>query len=269
VALHVRRAGPADLDDVAALTRRTRHQLAAWEPTYWRMGEGADELHPLWLGHLLGAADAVARVVVERDEVVACGICVRQPAQWFADDLATLADERWADAGRLLLTQIEERPALTCVPARDRHRIDAAREAGWEHVSDYRTLLVDPAPAAGDGSTTTDPPPADVPPPPPHTFGGPVDPTAAGALVVHDGTGLAVGSPPVLPPPIYDPGGTSSVVDRVVGGDPGRLLDRITTAAAAAGVGQLIVVCGTGDDDLRGALDERHAGHPVEVHRAP
>jgi hypothetical protein len=110
-----------------------------------------------------------------------------------------------------------------------------------------------------------------VPPASPHTFGGPVDPTAPGAIVVTDadGEGVAVASPPVPAPPIYDASGTSCVVDRVTGPDPGRLLDRVAAAAAAAGAIQLIVVCATTDDELRSALDARGADHPVEVHRAP
>jgi hypothetical protein len=269
VPLHVRRATPGDLDTVAALTRHHRHQLAAWEPTFWRAAEGADELHPLWLGHLLRSSDAVARVVLDGDDVVACGICVRQPAQWFADDLATATDDRWADAGRLLLEHIEERPAVTCVPHRDRLRAAAATEAGWEHVSDYRTLRLDPGPAEATRPTTTTARSTDLPAPPPHTFGGPVDLAAPGAVVVDDGQGVAVASPPLPAPPIYDPGGTSCVVDRVAGPDRAGLLDRVAAAAAAAGAAQLIVVCAAGDDELRQALDERGAGHPVEVHRAP
>jgi hypothetical protein len=262
VPLHVRRATPDDLDTVAALTRHHRHQLAAWEPTFWRAAEGADELHPLWLGHLLRSSDAVARVVLDGDDVVACGICVRQPAQWFADDLATA---RWADAGRQLLEGMDERPLLTCVPHRDRARVAAVGGAGWEHVSDYRTLPLEP----GGDVPHPGPPPASVPAPPPHTFGGPVDLAAPGAIVVSDDGGVAVASPPVPAPPVYDPGGLSCVVDRVVGDDRGRLLDLVAAAAAAAGAGQLIVVCETGDEPLRRALDERGAGHPVEVHRAP
>ena len=250
MALQVRRATPDDLDAVAGLTRRKRHQLADFEPSFWRTAEGADDVHPLWLAHLLTSGDAVARVVIDGDEVVACGICVPQPGQWFADDLATAADDRWADAGRLLLEHIDERPALTCVPHRDRAQAAAASEAGWEHVSDYRTLRLDPA-GSDDGAptATTAPPPADGPP---HTFPGPLDPTV-----------------PVAAPPVYDPGGTSCIADRVAGPDRGRHLDELARAAAAAGAGQLIVVCGVGDDALRAALDERGAGHPVEVHRAP
>jgi hypothetical protein len=250
MALHVRRATADDLDAVAVLTRRNRHQLAAWEPDFWRMAEGADQLHALWLAHLLTSSDAVARVVVDDGEVAACAICVRQPAQWFADDLATATDERWADAGRLLLEHIGERPVLTCVPHRDGARATAVRDAGWAHVSDYRTLRLDRARHDGPQPAETTPPPGALPPPA-HTF-GPVDPTV-----------------PVPAPPVYDPGGTSCIADRVVGPDRGRLLDRMATAAVAAGATQLIVVCAAGDDELRDALDERGAGHPVQVHQAP
>ena len=266
VALQVREAGPDDLDDVAALTRRNRHRLAAWEPTFWRMAEGADELHPLWLAHLISSTDAVARVVVDDDAVVACAICVRQPGQWFADDLAIATDERWADAGALLLRSLVERPLLTCVPTRDRARAHATAAAGWEHVADYRTLRLEAPTGPRLARTTTAAPP---PPPAPHTFAGAVDPTGAGAIVVSDGRGIAVASAPLPAPPVYDPGGTSCVVDRVVGPEPGDLLDEVAAAAAEAGAGQLIVVCGTADDGLRRALDDRGAGHPVEVHRAP
>jgi hypothetical protein len=262
--LRVRGAGRDDLDAIAGLTRRNRHQLAAWEPDFWRVASGADDLHPVWLGHLLTSPDAVARVVVDEDEVLACGVAVRQPAQWFADDLA-VAPDRWADAGLALLGAMEERPLLTCVPHRDRPRAAAVAEAGWTHVSDYRTLRLEPQ--QGAAPRPPDPAPT-VRPASPHTFGGPVDPAAPGAIVVTDGGGVAVASPPVPAPPIYDPGGTSCVVDRVAGPDPDRLLDQVAAAAAAAGAGQLIVVCATEDDRLRRALDRRGAGHPVEVHRA-
>jgi hypothetical protein len=266
MALQLREARPDDLDDVAALTRRNRHQLAAWEPSYWQMAQNADELHPLWLAHLLTSADAVARVVVDGGAVVACAICVRQPGQWFADDLATATDERWSDAGTLLLRALDERPLLTCVPTKDRPRVAAAGDAGWAHVADYRTLRLEAPTGPRLARTTTAAPP---PPPAPHTFGGAIDPTDPGAIVVSDGRGIAVASAPLPAPPVYDPGGTSCVVDRVVGPEPGDLLDEVAAAAAEAGAAQLIVVCGTGDDALRRALDDRRAGHPVEVHRAP
>jgi hypothetical protein len=270
--LDVRRAGPGDLDAIAALTRSLRHRLGEWEPGFWRPAAGADELHPLWLGHLLGTGEAPARVATRRGEVVGCAFSVRQPGQWFVDDVAVAADGDWADAGAALLAAVAERPALTCVPRADRARAAATAAAGWEHVSDYRLQAVpDPGPGVQQGGPAEpgDPPPAAGLPAPPHTFGGPFDPAAPGALVVAGPAGSAVGSPAVAAPPVYDPGRTTCVVDRVAGPDLPALLDAVTAAAGALGARQLVVVCGAGDPALRAALDERRFRHPVEVFRAP
>lgn len=266
----VRRAGPGDLDAIAALTRRLRHRLSGWEPGFWRRAAGADELHPLWLGHLLGTGETPARVATRGGEVVGCAFSVRQPGQWFVDDVAVASDGDWADAGAALLAAVAERPALTCVPRVDRARAAATTAAGWEHVSDYRLQAVPgPGPRPAGPAGPADPPPAAGLPAPPHTFGGPFDPEAPGALVVAGPAGSAVGSPAVAAPPVYDPGGTTCVVDRVAGRDLPALLDAVAAAAAALGARQLVVVCGAGDAALRAALDERRFRHPVEVFRAP
>ena len=268
--LDVRRAGPGDLDAIAALTRRLRHRLGEWEPAFWRVAAGADELHPLWLGHLLGTGEAPVRVATRGGEVVGCAFSVRQPGQWFVDDVAVASDGDWAEAGAALLAAVTERPALTCVPRADRARAEATAAAGWEHVSDYRLLAIpDRVTRPAEPARPADPPPAAGLPAPPHTFGGPFDPAAPGALVVAGPAGSAVGSPAVAAPPVYDPGGTTCVVDRVAGPDLPVLLDAVVAAAAALGARGLVVVCGAGDTALRAALDERRFRHPVEVFRAP
>jgi hypothetical protein len=266
----VRRAEPGDLDAVAALTRRARHRLSEWEPGFWRRAARADELHPLWLGHLLDTGEAPARVAARHGEVVGCAFSVRQPGQWFVDDMAVASDGDWAEAGAALLAAVAERPALTCVPRADRARAAATAAAGWEHVSDYRLQVVPgPGTPSAEPAWPTDPPPAAGLPAPPHTFGAPFDPAAPGALVVAGPAGSAVGSPAVAAPPVYDPGGTTCVVDRVAGPDLPALLDSVASAAAALGARQLVVVCGAGDAALRTVLDERRFRHPVQVFRAP
>lgn len=264
----MRAAGSDDLDAIVALTRRNRHRLGDWEPTFWRVAAGADELHPLWLGHLLATGDAPARVAVRDGEVVACAFSVRQPDRWFVDDVAAAADGDWADAGVALYRSVAERPALTCVPHADRPRAAAAAAAGWEHVSDYRLLVVEDAeaspPPAGPGLVD----PRGLPPAPPHTFGT-FDPTAPRALVVAGDAGVALGSPPVSAPPVYDPGGTTCLVDRIDGPDLAALLEDVVAAVASLGARGLLVVCGAADDRLRAALDGWGFRHPVEVFRAP
>lgn len=264
----MRAAGSDDLDAIVALTRRNRHRLGEWEPTFWRVAAAADELHPLWLGHLLATGDAPSRVATRDGEVVACAFSVRQPDQWFVDDVAAATDGDWADAGVALYDAVAERPALTCVPHADRPRAAAAAAAGWEHVSDYRLLVVDGGDVApepvGPGPERTGAYPAA----PPHTFGR-FDPTAPGALRVGGDAGDAVGSPPVAAPPVYDPGGTTCIVHMLDGPDLPALLDQVVAAAARLGARGLVVVCGAGDDRLRAALDGRGFRHPVEVFRAP
>jgi hypothetical protein len=229
---------------------------------------GADDLHPLWLGHLLATGDAPARVAVRDGEVVACAFSVRQPDQWFVDDVAVAADGDWADAGLALYRAVAERPALTCVPHADRPSAAAAAAAGWEHVSDYRLLVVEDAGAARDPVGRGPLDPGSPPPAPPHTFGT-FDPAAPGALMVVGDGGVALGSPPVSAPPVYDPGGTTCLVDRIDGPDLPALLDQVAAAVARLGARGLLVVCGAGDDRLRAALDGRGFRHPVEVFRAP
>src|ERR687897_1614232 len=60
--------------------------------------EGADDLHPLWLRHLVEAGGPVVRVADDGGTVVGCAVSLPQPGQWMVDDLQ-VADARWEDAG--------------------------------------------------------------------------------------------------------------------------------------------------------------------------
>ena len=216
MSVSVRPAVPDDLDVMTRLTSRRRARLAEWSPRWWRTAEGADVIHPLWLKHLLTTDEAAVRVVEYAGEVVGCAVSNRQPGQWFVDDVAIVSDIRWHDGGIVLLEAVTERPALTCVPTADDLFAAAARLLGLHIVSSYwiRSLVDHPArftpgrtgvvvrPAAADEL-------GDVEPGPQHTFGGSLDPTAPGALLlVDDELGFVVGSPSSPAPPVYDPGGT-------------------------------------------------------------
>jgi hypothetical protein len=264
----VRTATGDDLDAVAALTAAHRRCLAAWSPVWWRMAPGADELHRLWLGYLIGAADR--RVLVAADEppgaVDGCVVVNPQPGQWFVDDLA-VADGRWADVGAALVAAVSERPALTCLATLDGARAAGLRSAGLAGVSSYWVGPTVPGalPAAAGGAVG-------VQNPPPHTF-GPLDPTAPGALVVLDpDAGIAVGSRSVTAPPIYGPGGTVCIVDRVVGVDVdarARLVAAAGAKAAARGDTLVAVVAGAGDDELERILVSAGYERTVEVYAWP
>lgn len=259
----VRIATADDLESISALTKRRRHRLAAWSPTWWRVAEGADELHPLWLGHLVGAEGPVVRVVEDDGEVVGCAISMPQRGQWFVDDVALAHDDRWPTAGAALLTAVTERPALTCVPTADHAGGAAMAAAGIEHVSSYWIGV----PADGPGLAASSR--VDVPPGPPHTFGGPLDPAAPGAIVLSAGDGVAVGSPPLPPPPVYGDGSTVCIVDRLGGADAATLLAGVSAAANARGDKLVCVVAAPDDEQLQSLLTAAGFDRTVDVHRWP
>ncbi len=263
--IRVRVAAEADLEQIVALTTIHRHRLAEWSPAWWRVAPGADEAHPQWLHHLLHADGPVFRVADDGIAVVGCAVALPQRDQWFIDDVAVAGDARWQDAGTMLLAAIPERPALTCVATADEARMMAMESAGLNAVSTYWIGPTQP----GETGTRSLRPGVTVAPGPRHTFGGALDPIAEGALSFEVADGFVVGSPSVHAPPIYDPGGTVCVVDRIVGTERDRLLGLAAAAAAARGDVLLAVVCGEGDAELDQALEARGFDPTVIVYSWP
>lgn len=262
----IREAGAGDLERVVALTKVSRGRLAGWAPRWWAPAAGADEMHPLWLGHLIGSSDHVVRVAEEDGSVVGCAAVVLQGAHWVIDDVAVVDDSRWADVGVALLSGIPERPALTCVPTAHAARVSATKAVGLRCVSGYWIRGTDvptgeaPVAAVDHGGM----PEVD---PPSHTFGGPLDPGADGALVVRDEAGgVLVGSASIMAPPVYDPGGPVCVVDRVIGDDRAGLVRAALAGAGRRGDVLLNVVAGSQDHDLQHVLEEAGFEHIVDVY---
>lgn len=254
-----------DVDDLTALTAAHRRRLAAWSPTWWRISAVADQVHPFWLKHLIQSEGPIVRVVEDDGVIVGCSASSPQPEQWFVDDVAVVDDARWSDAGLSLLRAVTERPALTCVATADTARAHAAIGAGLQHVSSY--WIRPPVQGAAAGQPI--PPDMRLPLPAPHTFGGSLDAQAPGALAfVLDG-GLVVGSPPVMAPPVYDPGGTICVVDRIVGANRAQLLQYALAGAAARGDVLLNVVTTTDDTELEELVAEADFQRTVEVYAWP
>lgn len=249
-ASRVREATPDDLDAIAALTRAHRHRLAGWAPEWWRVADGADELHPLWLGHLVTAEGPVVRVAVDADDAVeACAVAVPQGDAWFVDDVAAATPA----AGAAVLDATTERPARTCVATRDAEGADRASTAGMALVASYwigparpdvSTPPVPAPPVSAEGAAA----PAAVPA---HTFGPALADGRAGRLLVDlDGAGRAWGSDPLPPPPIYGAGGTVAVVTAVEGADRAAALVAARGVAAARGDHLVCLVVATADTDL-------------------
>lgn len=262
----VRKATPDDLDAISTLTSASRRRLAGFSSVWWRPAANADELHPLWLQHLIQSDGPVFRVATDSDgTVVGCACSMPQAEQWFVDDVALVDDDRWGDAGLELLESIAERPALTCVPTAHLARRATSLAAGLHHVSSFWIRST----VAGSGRPLP-PLPRDtsVPAPAAHTFGGPFDPWADGALAFSDEDGVLVGTPPVHAPPVYDPAGTVTVVDRVVG-HAVPLLERALGASGERGDVLLAIVAAVDDRPLLSALHELDFERTVDVFAWP
>lgn len=192
--------------------------------------------------------------------VTGCAASMPRDGHWLVDDVAVIDDPRWRDAGVALLEAIPERPALTAVPTADTARALASELAGLRHVSSYWIRATQP----GEWRSQPLHSGLDVPAAPPHTFGG-VDPWADGALSFADGGGFVVGSASMAAPPVYDPGGTVCVVDRVVGTDRAGLLRSALAAAAHRGDVVLNVVAAPDDVDLQNHLARPGFERTVDV----
>jgi hypothetical protein len=265
VDVRVREADPDDLESIAALTRTHRHRLAAWGPHWWRVAEGADAIHPLWLGHLISSDLATVRVLVAGEEIIGTAVAVAQPNGWFVDDVAIADDSLWPVVAPALARGIDERPALTCVATADRPRADALDAEGIRLVSSYWIRATEPGPTTAAAFTASHLERVA----PPHSFGVAFDPAAEGALAFTIGSGVVVGSPSTAAPPVYDPGGTVTVVDQMRGDDLDALAAAALAVASARGDVLLAVVCGTEDTDLAIALAGRGFDRTVDVHRWP
>lgn len=261
----IRVASTDDLDGITRLTTANRDRLATWSPRWWRPSANADQIHPSWLKHLVEADGPLVRVVDEDGQLVGCVASTRQPHTWFVDDFAVVADERWPDVGTALVDAITERPALTCAATGDKARTAALGAVGLRHLSDYwiRETSAQEHPnlhPIHEGRP--------VPDPPPHTFGGRFDPYAEGALAFSAGAGIVVGSPSVHAPPVYDPGGTVCVIDRLVNADD-KLIQTAIAAAASRGDVLIAIVASTTDDGLRQLLRKAGFERTVDVYQWP
>ena len=262
--MSVRTANEGDLDEIVSLTSAYRERLAGWAPVWWRISKAADQTHQGWLAYMLRSPQFTFRVVEVDDAVEGCTVSVPQGSQWFVDDVAVIDDSRWPNSGVALLTGVSERPALTCVPSADSARLEASQAAGLDLVSSYWIGLPRDAPLVSHPLRDQS-----LPPPPRHTFGGGLDPNVDGALCFADGDGVVVGSPPFPAPPIYDPGGTVCVIDRVTGSNRRRLLDSALAVAFQRGDVLVNVTVAEGDRELSDLATERGLQRTVDVFSWP
>jgi hypothetical protein len=268
--LTTRTATLADLPTILDLTRANRSRLAEFEPDFWRKSANSNEIHRAFVTFQLGN-DAVLKRVLERDtRVIGYTVSLRHPSGFYLiDDVCLAADADWLTDGARLLQAVAERPAVMTVPHADNARVDAARAIGLVHVSSVRSLRFDQKPRLELGPP---PVPISVPrklaTPPLHVF----LPAMAheSITVIGDGQGgYAVLSPAITAPPIYDPGGKPSVVDRVIVNDREMLLMLALSFAAQRGDVGVILIVAAGDAELSAIADRLGARRPVDIFKWP
>jgi hypothetical protein len=265
--VNVRDATLDDLDAIVILTRDRRDQLETWEPRYWKKREGTDVLHPHFLKYCLDH-EAIRVVCTEDDHGVVIGCLIAHPAtrgRVWVDDVC-VPTGRWNDVGAAMMTTVVATPGFVCVPTNDREMVEWFSSVGRQRRSIYRNVWLD--------SITLNPPaygdelPIDIGVAPEHSFENQINPIREKSLVVSTDEGFAIGSTP-LTPPAYDPGGTTTVIDRIVakrdGGDRSIILMAALAECHARGDVQAIVIHEPADTELSALLDAFDAGHPVDV----
>ncbi len=245
-------ASSAELETIVAMTRRTRRQLAQWAPTYFNPATGADEMHAGFLGFLVDSEDHSTKVVcAPSGAVIGFFVEIEQDGHLWVDDLSALGSEELPLVVHAVARALDT-PWVTCIAALDAKRRAALTSIGAEVISTYWARSLEELPTNLPPSVPNSSEAIDVAPglAARHTFGGrPFAADAPGALIVSTEDGGAVGSASVSPP-IYDPGGPTTVVDRITGTDRAAIVRQAMDAAAQRGDAQLVIVSASEDKEL-------------------
>ena len=191
---------------------------------------------------------------------VGCVIVWPRPRVFF-DDLCLAHPSEWPSVGRALLDAPIYGPALLCAPTKDTlQQTWLHSQSQWVAASYSLSIALTP-------STIPVPHPEVIvtgrlPVAPIHPFGESIDPTKVGGLRIMSDHGMVIGDAPVEPP-IFDPGGPTTVIDRIVGPNRGALVSEAIAAASARGDAQLIVVADVHDDELIELAEVAGATCPV------
>ena len=99
-----------------------------------------------------------------------------------------------------------------------------------------------------------------------HVFGV-FDANTENGLRVSTADGYAIGSAPALSP-TYNPGGPTTVIDRICGGNRRAVLGFALLEAARRGDVQVIVVVDRADQELTNIVNDMGATQPVNLWRS-
>ncbi len=309
--IKLRVAGPDDVAELADLAELTRAEYAHYEPDFWRPAPTARLMHTPFLSFLVGAPE-VTVLVAERtgriDGFLAARVSSLPPALGvrgrlcLIDDFAVRRRADWADAGCTLLAELRARLAAECqgwliavCGHRDRAKSAALLAAGLEPRCGFRLRRLDEPPrdVAGVRRARSDDAEAlfelaRAAPPrlhgmqlvwrEPRTVRGYRElcdrPDCTTLVAAQDGRieGYALAMPALPAPPVYEPGGTTCLVDELEAARPeirAALLYAIEGAAREAGDVQVLLACAARDRAKRAVLDARGYRWPVDWFSAP
>lgn len=260
-----------DLPAILSLTRANRALLAALEPVFWRPSSKADAFHREFVTGQVTNAKLIKRVLERDGQIIGYAVSFEHPSGfYFIDDVCLSEDADWKTDGVRLFASIEERPAIMTAPHLDRARVEAAFEVGLQCISSVRLLRFDQEQSLDVDTVPVEPiqTPDDLATAPMHVWLPAMTPESV-AVIGDDRGGYAVVSPSVGTPPIYDPGGTAAIVDRVIGDDRESLLMSVLSFASQRGDAGAILVVDAHDAELAELADRLGARHPVDVFKWP
>ena len=265
--LALRPATSDDLQAIAVLTQARRNELAAWEPWYWNPRHGVDETHPMYLGWCISDnPNCEVVIATENDHVVGCLFVNRRPQHDFLDDFCVV-ENRWMDVGQALVEADVVGARLICAPMKDEAQARWLRSTRYTKVSSFFSLRTPPPDQSYERVEPLEPLafPDRLEDPPAHVFGD-LDADTQHGLRVSTAHGYAIGSAPVTPP-AYDPGGPTTVIDRVVGRNRRALVADVLETASRRHDVQVIFVVDHTDNELAEILTAAGATQPVHLWR--
>ena len=307
--IKLRPAGQDDVPALVDLAELARAEYVSYEPDFWRPAATARLMHTPYLAFLVDAPDVRVWIAEQHGRVEGfltlrdsprppgLGGCGRL---WLVDDYAVRERAEWPDVGGALLERAvrdlgRAEPVLLLVVCGHADRAKAATlaEAELSPGCAFRLLRLDDA---GGGSSAVRPAaPADAEgfaalartsaarqhgmqllwrqPPDPGGYRELIaDPDCLALTLERDGRieGYALGRAGLPAPPVYDPGGSTCLVDElaVAGTGPDQdyaaLLAAAERVAADGGDRQLLVACPAREPSKRRALDSRGYRWPVD-----
>ncbi len=271
----IRPADDSDVEAIADLLADGRVRQQAWDPDFWAIAPDARQVHPMFLSMVVCHGATIARVhdgPGAGPDAVAIATPLSDASNgrgmaWVIDDFAVSRVHDWGRLGPPLLAAIAGRARslggqwlVVGCPHLDRDRSEMLASAGFEIDGWYRHLR--------HGAPTTAP---EIPGPESEDLPLPVLhgmlPVLADAEPVVGDRAAGRRTGPLAAPPVYRPGGTTTLVDSVAAVDASAVdgfIERLESDSRDRGDVGLLVVAGPAQPALDRTLDRRGYGRLID-----